>query len=101
MINGCRVVRVQDRAIDEKSPASFLGRLLRFFFRASRLISRNHSRRPYDLVHVHNVPDFLVFTAWRPKLDGAGIILDIHDIVPELFASKFGAAPELRSWSGC
>jgi glycosyltransferase involved in cell wall biosynthesis len=32
-----------------------------------------------------------VFAAWYPKWTGAKIILDIHDIVPELFASKFGA----------
>jgi len=30
-----------------------------------------------------------VFAAWYPKLTGAKLILDIHDIVPELFASKF------------
>jgi glycosyltransferase involved in cell wall biosynthesis len=42
-------------------------------------------------VHVHNMPDFLVFAAWYPKLAGAKVILDIHDVVPELFASKFGA----------
>jgi glycosyltransferase involved in cell wall biosynthesis len=31
----------------------------------------------------------LVFAAWYPKLTGAKLILDIHDVVPELFASKF------------
>jgi glycosyltransferase involved in cell wall biosynthesis len=35
------------------------------------------------------MPDFLVFAAWYPKLNGAKLILDIHDVVPELFASKF------------
>ncbi len=35
------------------------------------------------------MPDFLVFAAWYPKLTGARLILDIHDIVPELFANKF------------
>jgi glycosyltransferase involved in cell wall biosynthesis len=46
-------------------------------------------KRKYNLVHVHNVPDFLVFSAWLPKLAGAKIILDIHDILPEFFANKF------------
>ncbi len=89
MLDGCRVVRLQDRSIDERSPLSFLSRLLRFLARSSRWIARSHARRPYDLVHVHNVPDFLVFAAWRPKLGGCKVILDIHDIVPELFESKF------------
>jgi glycosyltransferase involved in cell wall biosynthesis len=35
------------------------------------------------------MPDFLVFAAWYPKLTGAKLILDIHDVVPELFATKF------------
>jgi glycosyltransferase involved in cell wall biosynthesis len=35
------------------------------------------------------MPDFLVFTAWFPRLTGAKVILDIHDIVPEFYASKF------------
>jgi len=90
VIDGCLVVRLQLRKRDEKSPAAFLVRLLRFLWQSSRRISRRHRIRPFDLVHIHNVPDFLVFAAWRPKLSGARIILDIHDIVPELFASKFG-----------
>jgi glycosyltransferase involved in cell wall biosynthesis len=40
-------------------------------------------------VHVHNVPDFLVFSALSPKLDGTPVILDIHDLLPEFYASKF------------
>jgi glycosyltransferase involved in cell wall biosynthesis len=38
---------------------------------------------------VHNIPDFEVFAAAIPKIMGAKVILDIHDIVPELFDSKF------------
>ena len=48
----------------------------------------------FDLVHVHNVPDFLIFSALPAKLRGAPLILDIHDIVPEFFASKFQASPQ-------
>ena len=43
-------------------------------------------------MHVHNIPDFLIFSASYPKLCGARVILDIHDIVPEFFASKFGVS---------
>ena len=93
ILDGCRVFRLQSRLVDETSPLQYLGRLLRFLARASRWISRSHARRPFDVLHVNNVPDFLVFAGWRPKLGGAKIILDIHDIVPELFASKFGGGP--------
>ena len=53
------------------------------------MLTALHKRNRYDVIHIHNMPDFLVFAAWYPKLAGAKLILDIHDIVPELFASKF------------
>lgn len=93
MISGCHVTRLQMRAINERSPIGFLFRLVRFLWQSARWVSRNHARRPFDLLHIHNIPDFLVFAAWRPKLSGAAVILDIHDMVPELFASKFGVRP--------
>lgn len=93
IVHGCRVVRLQERAINEKSPGAFLLRLGRFLWQSQRWVSRNHALRPFDLIHVHNVPDFLVFAGWRAKLSGAKILLDIHDIVPELFSSKFNAKP--------
>ena len=47
-------------------------------------------RRRYQLVHVHNMPDFLVFSALLPKLLGARVILDLHDPMPELLVTIFG-----------
>jgi glycosyltransferase involved in cell wall biosynthesis len=54
-------------------------------------------KRRYDLVHVHNMPDVLVFAAIVPKLLGAKVILDLHDPMPELMQTIF----QLRehSWS--
>jgi glycosyltransferase involved in cell wall biosynthesis len=75
----------------EKSRLSHLLPVVRFLVTSSFWLLREHRRRPYDLLHIHNVPDFLVFAAWYPKLTGARVILDIHDIVPEFYASKFGA----------
>ncbi|MDE3098012.1 MAG: glycosyltransferase [Verrucomicrobiota bacterium] len=91
LVNGVRLVRLQDRfGKNERSQSSFLLPLLRFLVVASAWLTLRHARRRYDLVHVHNLPDFLVFAAWLPRLTGSKIILDIHDIVPELYASKFG-----------
>lgn len=86
--------RIQPRyGKNEKSKLSFLLPLVRFLFVSSAWIARRHSRNPYDLLHIHNVPDFLVFAAAYPRLTGAKVILDIHDIVPEFYASKFGVPP--------
>jgi glycosyltransferase involved in cell wall biosynthesis len=40
---------------------------------------------------VHSVPDFLVFAAWLPRMLGTPVVLDIHDILPEFYNSKFGS----------
>ena len=45
--------------------------------------------KPYDVVHVHNMPDILVFAALVPKLFGAKVILDLHDPMPELMMTIF------------
>ena len=47
-------------------------------------------RKRYDLLHIHNMPDFLVFSALVPKLLGAKVILDLHDPMPELMMTIFG-----------
>jgi glycosyltransferase involved in cell wall biosynthesis len=88
---GINIVRLQARlGKKEASPLSYLLPTVRFFFSSMRWISRHHSRCPYDFFHIHNIPDFLVFAAFFPRWKGARVILDIHDIVPEFYASKFG-----------
>jgi glycosyltransferase involved in cell wall biosynthesis len=47
-------------------------------------------RHRYRTVQVHNLPDFLVFAAIVPKLAGARVIIDLHDLMPEFYASRFG-----------
>jgi len=87
--SGVTLHRIQSRDTNERNKWTYVWRLLRFFTASSMLLTRLHRSAQYDLIHIHNVPDFLVFTAWLPKLTGATLVLDIHDIVPELFISKF------------
>jgi glycosyltransferase involved in cell wall biosynthesis/peptidoglycan/xylan/chitin deacetylase (PgdA/CDA1 family) len=88
-LNGVSVYRIQRRQFDEHGMWSYAFPLLRFLWNSSFFLSRCHRRNRYDLIHVHNMPDFLVFAAWYPKWTGAKVILDIHDMVPELFVNKF------------
>lgn len=92
--NGITVYHLQRRIHNERSKWTYAWRLLKFLVTSSILMTRRHREVGYDLIHVHNMPDFLVFAAWYPKLMGVKVILDIHDIVPELFVSKFGAGTE-------
>lgn len=93
VVEGVRVFRIQRREFDEKRKISYLFRLLRFLAGSSLFLSREHLRDRYDLIHIHSVPDFLVFAAWLPKLTGTKIVLDIHDVIPEFYATKFNAPP--------
>jgi glycosyltransferase involved in cell wall biosynthesis len=61
-----------------------------FFAAAFALLTALHVRRRYKLVQVHTLPDPLVFAALVPKLTGARVILDLHECMPEFFATKFG-----------
>ena len=88
-LNGVRIFRIQERTRNEKSKLTYLLRIISFLFRSFFVLSRKHIDNPYDIIHVHSVPDFEIFAAIIPKLTGAKIIIDIHDIVPELYAAKF------------
>lgn len=88
-LQGVTLHRIQYRKGTERTKWTYAGRLLRFLFASSRFLTRRHRRVRYDLIHVHNMPDFLVFAAWYPKWTGAKLILDVHDILPEFFVSKF------------
>jgi glycosyltransferase involved in cell wall biosynthesis len=86
---GVRVHRIQKRVRNEGGPVSYLAKLLLFLLRSTWVLTRLHLKKRYDLIHVHSVPDFEVFATILPRLLGARVILDIHDIVPEFYASKF------------
>jgi glycosyltransferase involved in cell wall biosynthesis len=90
VIEGVNVFRVQTRTVNEKKLLSYAWRITKFLCRSAVVLKRNHREKSYDFVHVHSVPDFLVFSAIVPKLSGVPVVLDIHDLLPELYASKFG-----------
>jgi glycosyltransferase involved in cell wall biosynthesis len=68
----------------------------RFLSGALSRLTRLELIRPFDVVVVHNMPDIFTAAAIVPRLRGAGVILDVHDTFPELFATKFGRPPDDR-----
>jgi glycosyltransferase involved in cell wall biosynthesis len=88
-INGVRVFRVQSRVRDERGPVSYLLKILQFFFRSTWFLTKRAFSEPYDLIHVHNLPDFEVFATVFQRMRGARVIHDMHEVVPEFYASKF------------
>jgi glycosyltransferase involved in cell wall biosynthesis len=83
--------RTLERWEQEESRLGYLLRVMRFLFVSAWKLTWMHIRKPYDVIHVHSVPDFMVFAALVPKLLGARVILDIHDILPEFYTARFEA----------
>lgn len=88
--NGVSIYRVpMGRTKPEGIISQFFEYLL-FGFHCFTKVTRLHLKKRYQTVQVHNLPDFLVFFAFVPRLMGSKLILDLHDLMPEFYASRFG-----------
>jgi glycosyltransferase involved in cell wall biosynthesis len=54
-------------------------------------------RRRYSVIDVNSLPDFLIFAPILARWMGARLILDLHEITPEFYMSKYGVAE--NSWT--
>ncbi len=88
MIDGVSVLRLPWRKT-RNSKLGYIRQYSRFLTGCFGLLTHRSWQRRYDLVHVHNMPDVLVFAALAPKLFGARVILDLHDPMPELMMSIY------------
>jgi glycosyltransferase involved in cell wall biosynthesis len=66
---------------------------LAFTLLATARVAALAARRRYGVIHVHNPPDFLMLAALAPRLFGARVVFDVHDLAPELFAMRFEGRP--------
>ena len=89
VLNAVRVLPVRMKRYRGSSAVRYVMSYLSFFWRSLLFVAWRHLRRRYDLVQVHTMPDFMVFAALVPRLMGAKVILDVHDLMPELYMSKF------------
>lgn len=61
-----------------------------FFNRARKFLKNKIKSEKIDVVHIHTLPDFLIFAATFLKRRNVKLVLDMHEIMPEFYASKFG-----------
>ncbi len=88
-IHGVEVRRLGVQRHQGASLAVYLREYLSFFVRSGVALTRGHARRRFALVQVHTLPDFLVFATLPLRLTGVPVILDMHEAMPEFFASRF------------
>ena len=87
-VNGVNVFRLPVKK-KRGTKLDYLWQYGSFLLRTFWCLARRGIGEGYDLVHVHNMPDVLVFSALVPKLRHAGVMLDLHDPMPELMMSIF------------
>jgi glycosyltransferase involved in cell wall biosynthesis len=86
--NGINIIRIPIKR-ERGGKWSYMRQYSLFILAAAIQLTARSLRRRYDFVHVHNMPDVLVFSAIVPKLFGARVLLDLHDPVPELMQTIF------------
>lgn len=96
-VDGVTLYGIQRRSRAEKKPIGYLAKLTWFLFKSGAFLSFLHLKRRYDVIHVHSIPDYEVFAALLPRFLGAKVILDIHDLVPEFYATKFRVSMRSRA----
>jgi len=106
-INGVDVLRIPLKRHRE-GKLRYITQYSSFIAIAFGYLAVRSLKRRYHLVHVHNMPDVLVFSALIPKARGAKVMLDLHDPMPELMQTIFGLEPthssvrmlkKLEKWS--
>jgi glycosyltransferase involved in cell wall biosynthesis len=70
--------------------ARYLYQYLMFFILGTFLLLELHLRYHFAVIHVHSLPDFLVFSTIPERLMGAQVVLDLHEAMPEILAARFG-----------
>ncbi|MFC1634694.1 glycosyltransferase family 4 protein [Planctomycetota bacterium] len=52
-------------------------------------VTKSYFKQHYDVIQFHTLPDFIVFAGIIPKFYGVKLLLDMHEIMPEFYMSKF------------
>ena len=89
VLEGVNLIYSKSKQFQGHSKLGFISNYLRFFIFCTVQLTKRHFKQRYQVIHINNMPNFLVFSSLICKWTGAKIILDIHDLVPELYAEKF------------
>lgn len=92
-------VNVYTLALRKKrgSLARYLLEYVAFFFWVSIQVPLRMRRRQYSVIDVNTLPDFLIFAPVIARWMGAKLVLDMHEITPEFYMSKYGISDQ--SWT--
>lgn len=84
--------RVLKRNTGQENIKKYLWVSLSFFILSFIKLQKLNRIRKYKLIQIHNMPEVHVFTAILQKWNKVPVLLDIHDLTPELLTSKWNNA---------
>lgn len=99
-IDGVRIHRYPLRAATG-GPAGYLKEYGSALWHTLRLARRVRAAGKVDVVHACNPPDLLFLVAQLLKWRGARFVFDQHDLVPELYLSRFDRGEDLLYRAVC
>jgi len=76
-------------------PVGYVREYTTALWRMRRIAFRLARTKRFDVVHACNPPDLLLPAVRRLKRRGAAFVFDHHDLVPELYESRFGRGRDL------
>ncbi len=92
VVDGVEIRQLDVEKFRGKNPLKYIWSYVRFTYRAFFAVTRLAMRKAVDVVHVHNMPNFLIVAAIVPMLQRKTVVLDIHDTMPETFSATFSPA---------
>jgi glycosyltransferase involved in cell wall biosynthesis len=87
---GITSIRLPVQHVRSSSARRSITEYTAFALRATVAVLKLHRRKGIDVVYVHGPPDFLIAAAIIPRLLGSRVVLDIHDLSPDMFHARFG-----------
>jgi len=89
VVNGVNIYHLPLSKYRGSSTIKYMSAYVLFIVMAFFVVSKFYFKRRYDVIQFHTLPDFIIFTGIIPKIFGAKLLLDMHEIMPEFYMSKF------------
>lgn len=96
-IDGVRILRFPLREATN-GPLGYVREYGLAILHMLRLVLKLRREGPIDVVQACNPPDLLFLVAYAVRAGGTKFVFDHHDLVPELFQSRFPGGGRLLYW---
>jgi len=91
VLDGLNVYRIPSLARKRGGQLRYMAEYISFLVLSVFVVAWLHLRKRYKVVHVTNLPDFLMMAALIPRLLGAKTIFDVRECTPEMYGDRFQA----------